>query len=416
VTSDEPDAATSTGSDPRGLLVPPGTCLVHIGPPKTGTTAVQGAMHEARPSLHAQGVHYAGNVRHSGKAVHAVTGRAGFFTDGEVVPIREWHRLVKDTRRPANERVVLSSEFFADADPADIDRILTDIGRERVHVVITLRPLLKIMPSQWQQYVQSGMRRGLNSWLDGLLGGETSTVTPTFWRRHRHDELVARWAAAVGTDRVTVVAVDDRDHNMLMRTFEQLTGLREGTLIAKRDVLNRSMSLPEIEAVRALNKAIAKEGLPRSLQSRLVHFGAGRFLTSTDLSPDEQRVLLPRWAAERAAEISLEMTAAIAASGVRVVGDLDRLNVPVGDPPEEVPETVDIPPDVAARLAMGVIHASGASRRRALGSGAPAAELPQVAATSSAELARVIARRGQAASVRRVRRARERLPGGDPSS
>lgn len=413
VTSEDPDVSTPAGSHRDDLLLPPGTCLVHIGPPKTGTTAIQGALHAVRPSLHEQGVHYAGRNRHSSKAIHAVTGRASFMSDGDPVPIREWNRFVKDTRRPAGERVVVSSEFLADAVPSEIERIVGDLGRERVHVVVTLRPLLKIIPSQWQQYVQSGMRRGFNPWLEQMLRTEGSTVTPTFWRRHRHDELVARWAAVVGLENVTVVAVDDRDHGMLMRTFEQLLGLREGTLVAEREVLNRSLSLPEIEAVRALNKAMRKEGLPASLQSRLVHFGTGRFLASTDLSPDEQRVVLPRWAAERAAEISQEMTAAIAASGVRVVGDLDRLNVPVGDPPETVPDTVDIPPDVAARLALGIIHASGASRGLAQGAGSPAPEMPQVAATSSLELARILAIRSRATSVQNARKLRERLPGGE---
>lgn len=415
MTSDEPDAATGPAPDRRrsesrsSLLLPPGTCLVHIGPPKTGTTAVQGALHVVRPSLHEQGVHYAGRARHSGRAVQAATGRAGFFTDGATVDISAWRRLVKDSQRPAGERVIVSSEFFADAVPDDVARIVDDLGRDRVHVVVTLRPLLKIVPSQWQQYVQSGMRRSFNSWLHEMFVAETSTVTPTFWRRHRHDELVARWAQVVGTENVTVVVVDDRDHNMLMRTFEQFTGLREGTLVAERDVANRSLSFPEIEAVRALNEQMAVEKLPSSAQSRLTHFGTARYMMSIDLPPDEARVVTPRWAAERAAQISREMTAAIAASGVRVVGDLDRLDIPVGDAPETIPDTVDVPPAVAARLAMGILHASGEVRRATQGTAAqPAAEMPQVARTTSLELARVIALRGRSAAVLKAKQLRHR--------
>ena len=43
------------------LLLPEGCRLIHIGPHKTGTTALQWAMHVARDSLHEQGVHYAGD-------------------------------------------------------------------------------------------------------------------------------------------------------------------------------------------------------------------------------------------------------------------------------------------------------------------------------------------------------------------
>ncbi|MFC9845113.1 hypothetical protein ACFWFF_25725 [Streptomyces sp. NPDC060223] len=44
---------------------------------------------------------------------------------------------------------VVSSEFFADApDDETIARIVDDLGRDRVPVLITLRPLARIMPSQ----------------------------------------------------------------------------------------------------------------------------------------------------------------------------------------------------------------------------------------------------------------------------
>ena len=397
-------------SGPQDLLLPPGACLLHIGPPKTGTSAIQGALHAVRPSLHEQGVHYAGRARHSGRAIHAVTGRAGFFTDGEVVDIGEWTRLVKDSHRSADERVIVSSEFFADAFPDHITRIVDDLGRPRVHVVITLRPLLKIAPSQWQQYVQSGARRSFPSWTEAIFGDEDTTVTPTFWRRHRHDKLVQRWIDDVGVENVTVVAVDDRDHDMLMRTFEAFTGLSEGTLVMERDVTNRSLGMHEIEAVRALNRVMFEEGMPSSAQSRLVHFGAARYLKRFDLKPDDPRVELPRWAAERAAEISREMTASIAATGVRVVGDLDRLNIPVGDPPEQIPQIDSVPHEIAARLAMGVIVASGEARRSTSGSAAmPPAETPDVARTTSKELARVIALRGRAASARKAKAWRRKV-------
>jgi hypothetical protein len=399
-------------SGPQDLLLPPGACLLHIGPPKTGTSALQGAFHAVRPSLHEQGVHYAGRGRHSGRAIHAVTGRAGFFTDGEVVDIGEWTRLVKDSQRPGDERVVVSSEFFADAVPEHITRIVDDLGRSRVHVVITLRPLIKIAPSQWQQYIVSGQRRSFTSWTEAIFGDGEANVTPTFWRRHRHDKLVQRWIDDVGLENVTVVAVDDRDHDMLMRTFEAFTGLREGTLVMERDVTNRSLGMYEVEAVRSLNSRMFEEGMPSSAQSRLVHFGAARYLRQFDLSPDEPRVELPRWAAERAAEISLEMTAAIAATGVRIVGDLDRLNIPVGDAPESIPKIRTVPRELSARLAMGVIVATGEARRTTkakAGAAKPPAETPDVARTSSVELARVIALRGRAASTRKLKQWRRKV-------
>ncbi len=259
---------TNLTADTETLLLPPGTRLVHIGPPKTGTTSLQGAFHVARAETDAQGVHYAGAARHSGSAVLAVTGRPSFFKDGESPSIARWNRLLREIRKASEPRVVLSSEFFADAEPEAIRRVIDDLDPARVHVVVTLRPLARILPSQWQQYVQSGMRVGFDDWLDAMMRAPAGKLTPTFWRRHRHDRLIARWAEVVGPDRMTVIALDDRDHGMVLRVFEQLTGLREGTLVAPPDLVNRSMTMPEIEAVRAFNIAFRAEGLGKAGLSR----------------------------------------------------------------------------------------------------------------------------------------------------
>ena len=216
------------------LLLPEGTRLVHIGPHKTGTTSVQAAFH-ACAATKAQGVHYAGRRRHSAVR-YRLSGRPGFFTDGAPASMSHWRELVADVRRAKGNRVVVSSEFFADAPPDTIARIVNDLGGERVHVVVTLRPLARIVPSQWQQYVQSGMRTSYEHWLDAVFTATPGSLTPSFWRRHRHDELIARWADVVGPERVTVISLDDRDHGMVLRVFERLTGMLEGTLVAPPEV------------------------------------------------------------------------------------------------------------------------------------------------------------------------------------
>ncbi|MGW2698915.1 hypothetical protein [Streptomyces sp. NPDC001340] len=121
---------------------------------------------------------------------------------------------------------MISSEFFADAaDDGTITRIVEQLGGDRVHVPVTLRPLARIMPSQWQQYVQNGLRMGYEDWLEHMLRKPPyEKPNPSFWQRHRHDRLVERWARIAGPERVTVVVVDDRDRGGLMRTFETLLG------------------------------------------------------------------------------------------------------------------------------------------------------------------------------------------------
>ena len=93
----------------------------------------------------------------------------------------------------------MSSEFLADANEEAAARVVRDLDKKRVHVVVTLRPLGKLMPSQWQQYVQNGLRMRYDDWLDHMLNKPPYIKpTTTFWNRHAHDRLVARWAAAAG--------------------------------------------------------------------------------------------------------------------------------------------------------------------------------------------------------------------------
>jgi hypothetical protein len=351
--------------DPSGLLLPPGTRLLHIGPHKTGTTTVQGAFHLARRELAAQRVRYAGRSRQQARAAHAVTGRPWHLTDGKAPPIGSWRGLVREVRGARELRVVISSEFFCDADPDAIRRIVHDLDPARLQVAVTLRPLARIVPSQYQQWVQNGMRKSFDRWLARTFDRPPGARTPLFWWRHRHDRLIARWAEVVGPAAITVVVVDDRDHGMVLRVFEQLVGLRQGTLVPDEDRTNRSLTLPEIEAVRAFNAAYKAEGLPMSLHSRVMRLGAAQLMKLREPAPQEPRLEMPQWALDRVAAIAREMVDSIGSSGVRVIGDLESLTVV---PPSRLegdrqPEE-SIPPRVAASMGMGILVAGGLARSR----------------------------------------------------
>jgi hypothetical protein len=341
--------------------LPDGTRLVHIGPPKTGTTALQRAFHACRSAVKEQGVHYAGPTHQPVDAVRAVTGRKNPMT-GKVPPMWTWRILAGEIRRAGDGRVVVSSEFFADARPEAIPKIVGDLDVARLHVVVTLRPLARLMPSQWQQNVQAGLRASFDDWLRTVFDSPDVPPATAFWRRQRHDRLISRWADVVGPQNVTAVVLDDRDHAMVLRVFERLVGLREGTLAADNDNTNRSLTLAEVEVVRAFNQLSVAEGIGTPLHSKVMRYGAGQYMKLREPGNDEQRIQMPQWAFERANEVAREMVAGISGSGVRVIGDLDNLTaVPTAGRSVEV-ETVVIPPDIAARAAVGVVLASGLAR------------------------------------------------------
>ena len=308
------------------LLLQRGARLLHIGPHKTGTSAIQGALHEARDRLATAGVIYPGRGRQTLWPILAITGQPALL--GEPRPdIAHWELLVRAVTAADDQRVVLSSEFFAETQDSVIPRIVSELGGERVHVVVTLRPLWKIMPSQWQQYVQNGFRMPYGEWLAGILRQPPKTPTPGFWRRHRHDDLVGRWTAVAGPENVTVVVVDETDKTMLLRTFEAMLGLPRKFLALADDVANRSLTLAETEIVRRLNQEFKQREWPDGNYPKFMRYGAVQQMKSSrQPGPEEARITTPGWAVERATEIGAEIADNIRGIGVRVVGDLAALS------------------------------------------------------------------------------------------
>ncbi|GAA4801489.1 hypothetical protein GCM10023220_32730 [Streptomyces ziwulingensis] len=377
--------------------LPAGTRLLHIGPHKTGTTAVQGALFAAKDVLPGHGVVFPAHTRHPMEAALAACARPAMM--GDTAPTEQhWTRLLDQVRAAGRRTSVISSEFFADAeDDETIARIVAQLGGDRVHVLVTLRPLARVMPSQWQQYVQNGLRMGYEEWLEHMLRRPPyQEPNPSFWRRHRHDRLVERWARAVGPGRVTVVVVDDRDRGALMRTFETLLGLPANLLQPVPDSANRSLTLAETEMLRSLNKEFRSNDLPAELYSRLVRNGAVVHMkNSCSPSPLDVRIATPGWAVEAAAEAGAEAAGRIAASGVRVVGDL-RLLSAVPKPAPAVPGEARVAPEVAAQALYGALAAAASAPVRHT---APA-KSRTVHQTSSKELVKVLGHR----CLRRLRR------------
>jgi hypothetical protein len=394
------------------VLLEPGTRLLHIGPHKTGTTAIQGALHLARERLAAEGVVYPGRGRQPLWPILAVTGQPALL-GGPRPEISYWDSLVRDVRAAGDQRVVLSSEFFAEADDATARRVIADLGGARVHVVVTLRSLARILPSQWQQYLQNGFHFRYLEWLEGILSEPPQTPTPGFWRRHRHDALITRWAAENGPENLTVIVLDESDRLMLLRVFESMLGLPADFLVLEERAVNRSLTAEEAELVRLLNEEFSRRDWPHRDYVRFMRYGAVEHMKDARRpAPEEPKIATPAWALARAAEISGEMAGRIDALGVNIVGDISSLGKLPADGLDLAPGGPDlaadgpdpaagdrsapmVPVEAAVRATIGAFMAGGAG-------GQTAEEIVRDLDTMS--LAKVLADRCR----RRVRRA---LPG-----
>jgi hypothetical protein len=172
--------------------------LLHIGPHKTGTTAIQGALQAARPELARHGVIYPGSGRQHRMPALAVTNSRGVSGMREARMV-EWERLVADVQAARRKRVVVSSEAFVEANDTVAATIVEQLGGDRVNVVVTLRPLARILPSAWQQLVRNHLCATYDEWLETVLNHSPDRPsTRNFWHRHRHEAVVERWMSILG--------------------------------------------------------------------------------------------------------------------------------------------------------------------------------------------------------------------------
>ena len=341
--------------------LPPGSFLLHIGVHKTGTTAIQAALANARPVLDSYGVKYPGSRQaHRAVASSAMNRRLGWRTGGAPAPDEAaWINFVRDAQQFTGV-TVCSSEFFAESDDETAKSIVSAIGIERIHVVITLRNLGKILPSAWQQLLKSGYEIDYASWLDNAFNAQEPQLhakSRNFWVRHRHDIVVRRWAELVGAERVTVVVVDDSDRGGIYSAFEHLLGMPAGDLAAYRDESNnRSMTVPEAEFLRALNIAVGG-GKGWGPYSNKQHDSLIKAITEGRAAPiGEPRIETPQWALDRAADLAHDYVETIRTLGVNVIGDLQVLQARLTGPAAiDYSEVNRLPIDAAVTAILGTL-------------------------------------------------------------
>ena len=338
--------------------------LLHIGLPKTGTTALQSTAQAKREQLRELGVRYPGGGMNHREAVSALMERRwGWIGPGaKVPPMRHWDRLMAEIEADQERRIWISHEFASESDDATAWKFADALG-PRLHIAITLRPFSAILASSWQQYLKGGTVHTFEYWLSRVLDDEPDLeVTPSFHLRNDQAGVVQRWASVVGPANVTAIVVDKAHPTLLTDSFEQLFALPHGFLLGSALgglQKNRSMSWPESELLRGLNLALADREVDWSQYEKLLRNGAiARLLESRTPTAAEERVLLPDWAAERATARGRYFADAIADTGVNVVGDLQMLRAPV-------PATADIPPvpagvplDAATQALAGLLSAA----------------------------------------------------------
>ena len=373
------DAARSPGECSTGAVAErfhADALLLHVGVPKTGTTAVQSCLAAAREVLGEAGVLYPGRTLNQSAAVRSPL-RWPSPPEERLVDDRRWRALLRAVRGHTGS-VVISSEILAVADVATATRIVDALGRTNVEVVITLRSLAHTLPSWWQQEVKTGLRVRYEQWLRDICRAHDLGVASDadrsvdLWVTQDHGAVVERWAEAVGKDHVTVVVVDPADSDGLQRAFEQLIGLRTGILARSEPAAsNRSMTAAEAEVLRRLNHRLADQATVQVAGRRwtLPAPVLRHVLEQRRPRPDEPRLRVPADLVEPIRAMSIDAVTRIRALGPRVVGDLDSL-VPTSDDqdpdaqgPQHSPD--ELPVDAAVLMIEGLLELAADRAERA---------------------------------------------------
>jgi hypothetical protein len=139
------------------------TVILHVGPHKTGTTALQEALAARAGTLAEHGVLYPATGRqsdsHAGLGEALLTGRLSTLAD-----------LVAEA---ADWRVVLiSTEHLSAAGTEGLVALRAAFPGAEFRVSYTLRRLVTLWPSHWAELVKHGQRLSFQGYLDRVQAGD----------------------------------------------------------------------------------------------------------------------------------------------------------------------------------------------------------------------------------------------------
>jgi hypothetical protein len=396
---------TGVPADPQttASLLPEGAVLLHIGPYKTGSTAIQSALFDRRDELEQFGVAYPGNWRRLFGIGHALLRWAP--RGHEVPDIDVWDGFAAKVRAMDDRRVCLSTEDFGRIRNQDrAQKIVADLGPERLHVVAVARAYHRVLPSHWQERVKSHITTSYEDWLREVLGDDPTVETHrAFHTSHDVRWMTSMWLPELPPERFTIVVTDDTDRRLLPRTFEQMLGLPDEFLTLD-DAANASLSFQATEMLRAVNAGFEQRGWSDRAYTQLLQKGLVPAMQARGRGPGETPLPpLPSWALEEVRRQSEDRIAAIRETGVNVVGDTSVLLPPDdADAPASVPPVHAVSLESAATAVLGVLERAveieeQARARQAKGKrGRPRGGGPRdalVSETSGRALLRELARR-----------------------
>jgi len=305
--------------------------LLHVGTPKTGTSYLQDVLFRNREVLGQAGISYPAS-RHDSHFLAALDLMQLPWGGLQAEAIGAWDELAQQVRAH-DGTAIISHEILATASRAQIGRALESLGHgagTEVHLVLSVRDLVRQIPAEWQENVKHRAQLGYGAFLDQIQDPERSTrIGAWFWGVQEIPEILDRWGQDLPPQQVHVVTVPPPGGapELLWKRFSQAFGLDGVDLDLEGERHNPSLGVPETTLLRRINRKANAELAPADYRPLVRELLAHQTLSRRTGSP---RLALPPDLHPWVHELSASWIAEVEARGYDVIGDLGDL---VGAPP-----------------------------------------------------------------------------------
>ncbi|WP_395690447.1 hypothetical protein [Nocardioides sp.] len=305
--------------------------LLHVGTPKTGTSYLQDVLFRNRRVLADAGILYPAD-RFDAHFLAALDLMRLPWGGLEAEAVGAWDRLAAQVRAHRGTAII-SHEILATASRAQAGRALASLGHgegTEVHVVLSVRDLVRQIPAEWQENVKHRASLSYGAFLRQIQDpARESRIATWFWGVQELPDILNRWGHELPPEQVHLVTVPPPGGppQLLWKQFSVAFGLDGLDLDLEGERQNPSLGAPETALVRRINRAANQHVTPADYRPLVRELLAHQTLSRRTRSP---RLALPPDAHPWATEVMRSWVAEVERRGYDVVGDLHDL---AGAPP-----------------------------------------------------------------------------------
>ena len=169
--------------------------LLHVGTPKTGTSYLQDVLYRNRRTLAAADILYPAD-RFDAHFLAALDLMRLPWGGLEAEAVGAWDRLAERVRRHRGTAII-SHEILATASRAQAGKALESLGHgagTEVHLVLSVRDLVRQIPAEWQENVKHRSGVSYGSFLDKIQDPQReSRIATWFWGVQELPDILNRW-------------------------------------------------------------------------------------------------------------------------------------------------------------------------------------------------------------------------------